>query len=61
MCLYEHSCAGVCECSFRKKEGKGKEKEVSNMKKVHLAQELDDVHARPSFVFPGQLAELHSL
>jgi hypothetical protein len=45
-------------CSF----GKNKEKKkYSQIWRLHLAQELDDAHARPSFVFADWLAELHSL
>jgi len=55
---------GVRECVnvlLGKKKEKEKKRKYLQYEKVHLAQELDDVHARPSFVFPGQHAELHSL
>jgi hypothetical protein len=40
---------------------KKKKKRYSQIWRLHLAQELDDAHARPSFVFADWLAELHSL
>lgn len=41
--------------------GKKKRESIPNIERVHLAQELDDAHVRPSFVFADWLAELHSL
>lgn len=38
-----------------------RKKKHSQIWRLHLAQELDDAHARPSFVFADWLAELHSL
>jgi hypothetical protein len=40
---------------------KKKKEQYSQIWRVHLAQELDDAHARPSFVFADWLAKLHSL
>lgn len=39
----------------------GTEEKVTTERKwnIHHAGELDDVHAKPSFVFPGWLAEWH--